>query len=327
MSTEAGAGRIEGGDIEEYNQIATPWQVLLRQMSRGVFHAEADYLSVNGILLYREHFNREAMVSGAAPEGFFTIGGPMTSSTHIDWCGTELSSQCLAFAAPFVELDFILPDESNHWALLIPQSLLLQHLDQGLPASGQFHGLRHMQVSHELGRALPNLVHGLIDKYLAHADLLADEQECQTLTSQLLETFETVVQSPPVDNTCGNRRKRRSALQRAIDYADSHERPVTVPDLATEAGVSQRVLELAFREYLDITPLTYLRWSRLNKAFCVFCAAEPGSIQITTIAAQLGFSDLGRFSGIYKQLFGELPSATLARKPRKPKKCLIDAVR
>ena len=91
--------------------------------------------------------------------------------------------------------------------------------------------------------------------------------------------------------------------------------------------MSQRVLELAFREYLDITPLTYLRWSRLNKAFFVFCAAEPGSIQITNIATHLGCNDLGHFAGRYKQLFGELPSATLAQKPCKTKKRLIDAVR
>ena len=92
MSTEAVAGRIEGSDFEEYNQIATPWQVLLCQMSRGAFHGEADYLSVNGILLYRENFNRETVVSGAAPEGYFVIGGPMTSSIHID-CAVRNSAR------------------------------------------------------------------------------------------------------------------------------------------------------------------------------------------------------------------------------------------
>jgi AraC-like DNA-binding protein len=36
-------------------------------------------------------------------------------------------------------------------------------------------------------------------------------------------------------------------------------------------------------------------------------------VNVTAIAMQLGFFNLGRFSARYRQAFGESPSATLAR--------------
>lgn len=37
---------------------------------------------------------------------------------------------------------------------------------------------------------------------------------------------------------------------------------------------------------------------------------------VKEIALGLGFTELGRFAGIYRHLFGELPSESLRRKPR-----------
>ena len=48
-------GWLEGHDIEEYNQIVNPWDVILRQTSPGYFHGRMEYLQVNGIIVYREH--------------------------------------------------------------------------------------------------------------------------------------------------------------------------------------------------------------------------------------------------------------------------------
>jgi len=326
MSLVASAGRIESHDIEEFNQIASPWQVQMRQMSAGHFRSETEFLNINNIMLYRERANKESMITGGAPDGLFMIGGTLTPSNHIDWCGTTPSTQCLAFAAPNAEVDFILPDGSYHWVLLIPEHLFLTHLDKEIPITGQIQSFRHLQVRHELGRMLPNLVNSLIDKYLVRSDLLTNEQECQILISQLTETIRKIVQNLLTDNDiCGTRHVRRLAVRNAVNYLIEHsEALVTIPALARASGASQRTLEMAFRENLDMTPLAYLVRDRLNNVHQALSKVEPGAINVTEVGLKYGFSDLGRFATKYKQLFGELPSTTLSHKPVKNRICFLD---
>jgi hypothetical protein len=42
--------------------------------------------------------------------------------------------------------------------------------------------------------------------------------------------------------------------------------------------------------------------------------AEPDELTVTSVAAQYGFWQFGRFAGQYRRLFGELPSDTLSHK-------------
>jgi len=84
-----------------------------------------------------------------------------------------------------------------------------------------------------------------------------------------------------------------------------------VPELAIVAGVSQRVLELAFNQALGITPLRYMRWQRMNQAYQELYTSDPTFSQVTKVALGLGlglgFNDLGRFATDYKRLFQEYP--------------------
>ena len=89
---------------------------------------------------------------------------------------------------------------------------------------------------------------------------------------------------------------------------------LTVSELAMQAGIPQRTLRTAYWQCFGISPLEYLRILRLHQARQVLLANCPDSATVTQIAFGLGFWDLGRFAGAYRQLFHELPSETL-RKP------------
>lgn len=85
----------------------------------------------------------------------------------------------------------------------------------------------------------------------------------------------------------------------------------TIVDICHNIGVSERTLQYAFRVYVHLSPLAYLRMCRLNRVRETLHAADPDSTTVTAVAMRNGFLHLGRFSVDYRRTFGETPSATL----------------
>ena len=83
-------------------------------------------------------------------------------------------------------------------------------------------------------------------------------------------------------------------------------------DLCNSIGASRRKLQYCFQDALGINPVAYLRAVRLNAVRRELLAGRPGA-SVQAVAACWGFWHLSRFSGEYRQLFGELPSQTLRR--------------
>jgi transcriptional regulator GlxA family with amidase domain len=86
---------------------------------------------------------------------------------------------------------------------------------------------------------------------------------------------------------------------------------LTVTDLASAAGVSERTLRAAFQEYLGIGPVRYLKLRSLNLIRKVLQNADPSVTTVTRVATQFGLWELGRLAQDYQLLFGERPSETL----------------
>lgn len=83
--------------------------------------------------------------------------------------------------------------------------------------------------------------------------------------------------------------------------------------LCIAVGVSERRLQLAFREVYDTTPLGFMRHRSLQAAHRALRAAEPGSVGVATVAAAHGFGHPGRFAAFHRSVFGLPPSVVLGR--------------
>lgn len=104
------------------------------------------------------------------------------------------------------------------------------------------------------------------------------------------------------------------SLARAyIESCAECDRVPTIVGICAATGVSQRRLQYAFQEYIGMSPNAYLRLLRLNRTRAALAAASPRDTTVTRVAMQHGFLHFGRFAGDYKRVFGETPSATLAR--------------
>ncbi|MGK7892363.1 MAG: helix-turn-helix domain-containing protein [Xenococcus sp. (in: cyanobacteria)] len=76
--------------------------------------------------------------------------------------------------------------------------------------------------------------------------------------------------------------------------------------------INERSLNYAFNQYYGISPMAFVKISKLHRAKELLLEADPNETNVTEIANRLGFWQLGQFSQDYKALFNELPSDTLA---------------
>ncbi|WP_439689808.1 helix-turn-helix domain-containing protein [Curtobacterium sp. SP.BCp] len=90
-----------------------------------------------------------------------------------------------------------------------------------------------------------------------------------------------------------------------LDHIGDH---ITLDDVATAAGMSQRGLQAAFQRAHGTTPMTYLRGVRLLMARQQLESGTATSV--SDVARAVGITHLGRFSGAYRDAFGELPGET-----------------
>jgi len=102
---------------------------------------------------------------------------------------------------------------------------------------------------------------------------------------------------------------RSEIVRRAEEVYRSHVgEPVSIAQLSSIVGVSERSLRNAFYDVYTTSPKRYLKLWQLHQVRRELRAAHAS---VTDVATLHGFFELGRFAGEYKALFGEVPSMTL----------------
>lgn len=112
------------------------------------------------------------------------------------------------------------------------------------------------------------------------------------------------------------RRVHYSIVQRAeLFMRENMQRVIYLEEICGAAGVSERALRYAFEAMFAVSPNRYLSLLRLCSAFRLLAAADASRRSVKSVALSCGLWDLSRFAEHYRNLFGELPRDTLARKP------------
>jgi AraC family ethanolamine operon transcriptional activator len=145
--------------------------------------------------------------------------------------------------------------------------------------------------------------------------ILKSTEAQRTLNAEVLKLALDAL-NPTIDltDTIALQTNRIRGVRRVIDFLQAHADQVpTIAQLCDIAELSERSLEYGFREYLDITPIRYLRIVRLNGVRRDLLNITNHKTQVSDIALKWGFVEFGRFAGEYKQMFDELPSETMRK--------------
>jgi len=103
-------------------------------------------------------------------------------------------------------------------------------------------------------------------------------------------------------------------VRRAEAFIEAHfSEPLSLADIAAQAGVSARSLQNGFQNFRNMTPMGFLRAVRLQRVHRMLLTADPGFARVTEIALACGFNHMGEFASAYRRAFGETPRETLVR--------------
>lgn len=95
-------------------------------------------------------------------------------------------------------------------------------------------------------------------------------------------------------------------LLRVITYNERHlSEPLTLDQLAEEAGVSRFHFCRVFKKALGMSPMNFLTLMRVERAKALL----RKNTSVSTIALKVGFNDLSNFNRMFKKVSGLTPSA------------------
>lgn len=88
--------------------------------------------------------------------------------------------------------------------------------------------------------------------------------------------------------------------------------PLSLGDLAALTGVSARTLQFSFSKHRGVSPMQFLRATRLDRVRGELLRPDNRT-SVTDSAARWGFLHFGRFAAEHRQRYQEMPSASLRR--------------
>jgi AraC-like DNA-binding protein len=168
----------------------------------------------------------------------------------------------------------------------------------------------------------------------AHAQLVecvhsAEEMACATPNKICVSMRDSLMAAatnlfaPTNSKRSTNRRaERRQRVVRLVDeyLCANPARPVYTNDLCRAVGVSSSALHEAFHAVLDISTHRYLKLRRMSLVRAALLSPTEQWHSVKAAALSNGFWHLSQFAQDYRGIYGELPSATLAR----TKPCAFD---
>ena len=155
-----------------------------------------------------------------------------------------------------------------------------------------------------------------VENLAGRPDLLAHPGAAEGLRASILDTADAVLaQSQPM---AGHPARTASARQHLVHAADDYlranpARPVYTEELCAAIGASATRLHQAFHATFGISPHRYLKLRRMGMVRAMLLSLSGPWHSVKAAALSHGFWHLGQFAHDYRDIYGELPSETLAR--------------
>lgn len=299
----------EASDADEHAQNLTRWKQEYDQLSPGCFYGRLDEVALDTMQVFKEHTGQALRQQCRVwPESLW-IGIPLDSQ------GSRINGQTLNKGEVMCrpggqDFELITPEAFDIYGLVIQlPALATAAKQQGVTLDTDWHLMPRRRAANATLSAVTFLIERLLSSQtLAIASHIHQDILLMALL-ELLHSEQPSAEPPP------SYAHRKDVVDRVKHHVNEHlSGPVTMEELCQLTHVSRRTLQYSFNSIVGISPLQFLRLTRLNRVRRALRGATPDQ-SVTEIATYWGFWHLGQFAHDYKQQFGECPSHTLNAPP------------
>lgn len=314
--TALGVTRVVTDDIDEFCAAPLDWNIEMTQLRRSPFEGAATIVSLGTVLLYSTSCGQGLLERFRSPAGCLTFARPGEGSEAFIVDSHEVHDGEVLVCGPGAEGESVIRGVRRSAALSINLNFL----------ESQSHWLEFVRPVHdarvelrspgrEWAQHFSSALQSLGTTALERPRALANRDLGASLVDALLMRVNALcaIEAPLVSHRAV-RLARCNAVARAREYIDENlAEPIRLSALCEYARTQARSLEYAFREVLGVSPIAYVRATRLHRVRKLLQSTVVRRRSISELALDCGFWHLSQFAADYKRLFSESPSDTYRR--------------
>jgi len=253
------------------------------------------------------------IIEGTSEPGGITFFMPRRNGHRITGDGHRMDSESLMVLIPGDEF-CISASDWNQWSSMWVSHQVLQSMC-GLSDAILRWKTRVLQQSSESVAVLRSTLEKLGQAVDEEPSAFESVRAIHTTERKLAEGIRQALDVPAAAIIAGRRAlPRKQIMRQVMDFIDQHEGEyLSVADLASAAGSSERTLRTVFQEYFSVGPVRYLNVRTLHLARQALRASDFSTTSVGEVLTRHGVWEFGRFARDYRNLFGELPSQTLRK--------------
>jgi AraC-like DNA-binding protein len=272
-------------------------------------------LLVNKLSLQFAQADTNAVVEGSPQPGGVSIFLLTQGLSAMSGNGQRFDDVSILVAQPGDEFCIAATSWRRWCSLYIPNELLAGASEDAQAATGSPRGVLRLPL-YRIAR-FRSAIQQFDESVQQAPDAFRSVAAQKAAQQKLIPEVRAVLAVPNVIEPAPGRHlvPRNQIIRKSMDFVERHDGEyLSVEQIASAAGVSERTLRDAFQNYFGLAPVRYLNRRTLHQARRALQAADPTVATVTGIVTQFGVWELGRFARDYCYLFGELPSETLRRR-------------
>lgn len=300
-------------DAQEHAHNISDWQQQYDQISAGSFYGYTTERAFHNLQIFKEHtsqsINQQCLVwPDSIWIGIPVPTGQRESTSRIN--GLTLGRNDVMCRLGNTQFELSTPSDFDIYGIVISQNELMNKANaQGLTLNwSDIHNNERLRIPDDTISSMSFLIERVLKSDKSKNKIPPDHLTQDLISMGLLEMLAKESPNNLIDNSYQNRKK---IVDMARMYLDKNaDQAITITQICEVCHTSRRTLQNSFESILGLSPIQYLRYTRLNG---VRRDLKNAGVQdkVGDIAAKWGFWHLSQFAKDYKNVFGELPKQTL----------------
>jgi AraC-like DNA-binding protein len=302
-------------ETDHYETSLRETQIEAVIISRGQFRARLTWAELHHLQILRceEDSPRVAYIRLAPQLAFVTF--PTNSAPLPVWRGMELQAGDIMFHSRGDRLHQLVPGRFA-WNVIAMEPAHLEHYGRALAGKVLAPSLEG-RILRPSRRDLARLrrLHAQVCRLAeTKSKMLSHSEVARALEQDLIQALVMCLTTARA-RTDGYAARHHASIMRRFEevLAEQLGKRPSVPEICELVGVSDRTLRSCCAEFLGMSPNRYVRLRQLREVCIALRDADADTTNVAEIAHRYGFTELGRFAGTYRAIFGETPSTTLQR--------------